>query len=134
MDLGAKRTKNGYMGIACNTDFNRTSLLGRFRGLRVQFASLYFIFSRSSSQEVRFSFHRPRGTPKYFEGKEPFAKPRMQRMFLSVARAVLRKKTWDLVWFTARPEALENRVRKFLKLLVSWTEGCPTRMVSSINC
>ena len=106
MDFGAKRIENMYMGIACKTDFNKTNLLGRFRGIRVQFASFCFILSRSSSQEDRFNFPRPRGTPKYFEGKEPFAKPRMQRMFLWVAGAMLRKKTWDLAGFTPSPEAL----------------------------
>ena len=57
----------------------------------------------------------------------------MRRMFLWVAGAVLRKKTWDLAGFTARPEALAKRDWLFFKLLASWTEGCPMSMVSSMN-
>ena len=121
------------MGIACSTDLIRTSLLGRLRGLKVQLESFCFILSRSSSQEVLFNFLRPRGTPKYFEGKDPFAKSKMHRMFLWVAWVVLRKKTWDLAEFTARPEALEKRDILVLKILASWTKGCPISMVSSMN-
>ena len=46
----------------------------------------------------------------------------------------MRKNTWDLVWFIARPEALAKRDMIFLKLLASWTKGCPISMVSSTNC
>ena len=96
MDFRAERTKNMYMGIACKTDLIKTNLLGKFRGLRVQLVSFCFIRSRRSRQEVHFNLRGPRGTPNYFEGKEPFEKPRIRRMFLCEAGAVLRKKTWDL--------------------------------------
>ena len=80
--MGVERTENRYMGIACNTDLIGISLLGRLIGLRVQIESFCFILSRSSSQEVLFKFLRPRGMPRCFEGKDPFVKPRMWRMFL----------------------------------------------------
>ena len=81
-----------------------------------------------------FKLHGLRVTPRYFEGKEPFENPRIQRMFLWVAGAVLRKKTWVLAWLIARLEALEKRFRQDLKLRASWTEGCPISIVSSTNC
>ena len=82
MDFRAERIDNRYMGIACKTDLIKTNLLGKFRGLRVQLVSFCFILSKSSSQDVLFNLCRLKGMPRYFEGKEPFEKPRIHIMFL----------------------------------------------------
>ena len=57
--------------MAWRTDFTKTGILGKFRGLRTQLDNLPLILSMRSYHEVFFMVPLPKGTPRYLEGKDP---------------------------------------------------------------
>ena len=93
MVLGAEGIDKRYTSIAWITDFTKTSLLGKFRGLRTQLDNLPLILSMRSYHEAFFMVPLPKGTPRYLEGKDPLVKPKILTIFLGVMSAVFRKNT-----------------------------------------
>ena len=75
-----------------------------------------------------------RGAPRYLEGIVAILKFRMREILRWVGRGVLKKKISDFSWLMVMPEALEKAERMLLKVLDSWTKGCPMRRLSSTNC
>ena len=75
-----------------------------------------------------------RGDPRYSEGRVAILKFRMREILHWVGRGVLKKKISNFSWLMVMPEALEKVERMLLKVLDSWTDGCPMRILSSTNC
>ena len=91
IDLGAKRIKNRYIGIACMMVLTRINLLGKFKGRRNQLEILCFIISSSSCEDDFFILPNPGGIPRYLNGKDPSEKPKIHNMFLYVSRELFTK-------------------------------------------
>ena len=91
MNFGAANTEKRYMGIACNTDFTKMSLLGKLRALKVHRLSFLLIFSNNSFHETCLMVDFAIGASRYFEGKLPSENSNILRMFLLVILRVLKK-------------------------------------------
>ena len=91
MDFWAAHTEKRYMGMACNTDFTKMSLLGKLRALKVHRLRFLLILSNNSFHETYLIVDSAIGAPRYFEGRLPSEKSKILKMFHLVILGVLKK-------------------------------------------
>ena len=81
IDLGAERIEKRFTSMAWRTDLTRTNLLGKFRGLRVQLASLALILSRRYFQDTFRMAPFPSRTPSIWKAWFPWGNPESYQYF-----------------------------------------------------